>query len=73
MNLALKKIELIEWLTQIEDEATLIQIDTFLKDSVKLKKMTDEEFKSMLDKAEVEYSNGKFTNQEDLEKEILNW
>ena len=79
MNIAAKKGELIEWLVGVEDTSLLEQVDSLKKKAIaaayesKMKPMTSEEYKSMLDKAEEDFKNGRVTSQEDLEKESLNW
>ncbi|MEQ8645956.1 MAG: hypothetical protein RIC06_02140 [Cyclobacteriaceae bacterium] len=79
MNIAVKKVELIEWLTRIEDKSLLDQVDTIKKKAIaesyeaKQKPMSSSRYKSLLDQAEEEYKNGKVTSQEDLEKESENW
>ena len=79
MNLAVKKVELIEWLARIEDKALLEQVDILKKKAMaeayeaRMKPMTSHQYKSLLDKAEEDYKNGSVTSQEDLEKESENW
>lgn len=78
-NLALKKVELIEWLTKIEDQALLEQIEAVRlkaiseKQESKLKTMTSTEYHAMLAQAEEDFKNGRVTSQEDFEKEAPNW
>ncbi len=79
MNMALKKVELIEWLTRIEDKSLLEKVDTLKKKAMaesyeaKLKPMSSSQYKSFLDQAEEEYEKRKVTTQEDLERESENW
>lgn len=79
MNIAVKKVELIEWLVGVEDTSLLEQVDSLKKKAIaaayesKMKPMTSEEYKSMLDQAEDDLKNRRVTSQEDLEKESLNW
>lgn len=79
MNIAVKKVELIAWLTKIDDLSLLEQVDNLKKKSLadayeaNLKPMTSLEYKSQLDQAEEEYKNGRVTSQEDIEKESENW
>ncbi len=79
MNIAVKKIELIEWLTQIQDKSLLKKVENLKKQATmlsyesKLKPMTSGEYKFMLDNAEEEYKEGRVSSQEDMEKESDNW
>lgn len=79
MNIALKKIELIEWLAKIEDQSLLEQIDVLKRRAIAeayesgMNPMSSEKFKSLLDEAEADDSNGRVTLIEDLEKESTNW
>jgi hypothetical protein len=79
MNIAVKKVELIEWLVGVQDTSLLEQLDSLKKKSIaaayesKMKPLSSEEYKSMLDQAEEDFKNGRVTSQEDLEKESLNW
>ncbi|AWW28880.1 hypothetical protein DN752_01330 [Echinicola strongylocentroti] len=79
MNIAVKKIELIEWLAGIEDKSLLKQVETLKKKSIveayeaKMKPMTSQQYSSLLDCAEEDYRNGRTNPQEGLEKESENW
>lgn len=78
MNIAVKKVELIEWLTRVQDESLLEKIELLKKQAIResyemrLKPMSSEKYKSMLDQAEMEYQAGNTTSQEGLEKESEN-
>lgn len=79
MNIAVKKVEIIGWLTQLQDESLLKKVETLRIQSIKkkyedsLKPMTGQAFKSMLKRAEKDYAEGKHTTQESLEVESKNW
>ncbi len=81
MDIAAKKIELMDWLLQINDESKLKKI-------LALKSVLDkevvaytisgypvdkEEYINMVKDADERISSGKYTTIEDLEKEIENW
>lgn len=81
MNIAAKKIELIDWLLQINDESKLRKV-------LALKAVLDKEvvahtiggypvdkveYLNMVKEADERISSGKYTTMEDLEKEIENW
>ena len=79
MDIALKKVELIEWLIQLKDEQVLDKIEKFKKQSVKedyesrLKPMTAKAYKAMLDQSKDDYKHGRVISQEKLEKESETW
>lgn len=79
MDIAVKKIELIEWLARVKDEAMITKIENLKNQSLKetyeasLKPMSSTAYKSMLEESEQEYQQGKVTLQKDLEKESENW
>jgi uncharacterized protein YlbG (UPF0298 family) len=79
MNIAVKKVEIIEWLTQLQDESLLKKVESLRIQSIKkkyedsLKPMTGQALKSMLKRAEKDYAEGKHIIQENLEEESKNW
>ena len=79
MDIAVKKVELIEWLARLQDKSLLEKVDSLKKKAVteayeaKMKPMSSAEYKSMLDQAEDDLKNGRVTSQEDLERESSNW
>ena len=81
MNIAAKKIELIDWLLQINDESKLRKV-------LALKAVLDKEvvahtivgypvdkveYLNMVKEADERISSGKYITIEDLEKEIESW
>ena len=81
MNIATKKIELLDWLLHINDENKLKQVIA-LKTSmdaevvaydVKGYAVTKEQYIHRVQEADERISSGKFTTTEDLENEIENW
>ncbi len=79
MNIAVKKVELIEWLAGIQDKSLLDELENLKKKAVaesyelRMKPMTSQHYKSLLDQSEEDYKNGRLTSQENLEKESENW
>lgn len=79
MNIAVKKVELIEWLAGIQDKSLLDELENLKKKAVaesyesRMKPMTSQHYKSILDQSEEDYKNGRVTSQEDLEKESEKW
>ena len=79
MDLAAKKVELIEWLARIEDRSLLEKIEDLKKKTFtesyesQMKPMTSKQYKSLLDQSEEDYKSGRVTSQGDLEKESDDW
>lgn len=77
MDKAEKKIELIKWLTKLQDESVLekledLKMQSQVKDygSSKMKPMSVQEYELLLYKAAEDVRNGRITSQEDIEKEF---
>ena len=68
MNLAVKKIELINWLTR-QDEAMIKKIDTLRKSSIKstYSARMNESLKSKLKRSEADIKAGRTHNQDEVE------
>ncbi len=79
MDIAVKKVELIEWLTRLKDQSMITKIESLKNQSIKasyeanLKPISSEAYRAMLEKSELEYRQGKVTLQQDLEKESETW
>ncbi|WP_395053872.1 hypothetical protein [Flavobacterium sp.] len=81
MNIAAKKIELVDWLLHINDESKLkkiIALKSVLDNDVVAHTISGypidkQEYIAMVKQADERISSGKFTTIEDLEKEIENW
>ncbi|HEY8935262.1 MAG TPA: hypothetical protein VIM65_08575 [Cyclobacteriaceae bacterium] len=79
MDIALKKIELIEWLTKVQDKTMIKKIESLKNQAIKssyeakLKPMSSKAYKTMLEKSEEDYKQGRLINQKALEKESESW
>lgn len=81
MDIAAKKIELMDWLLHINDESKLkkiIALKSVLDKEVVVHTISGypvdkEEYINMIKEADERISSGKYTIIEDLEKEIENW
>jgi hypothetical protein len=81
MNIAAKKIELMDWLLHIDDEIKLKKIialksvldKAIVAHTISGYPIDKEEYITMIKEADERISSGKFTTMEDLEKEIENW
>ncbi len=79
MDIAIKKAELIEWLTKVEDKIVLKKVESLKIQSVKksyeakLKPMSSKVYKAMLEKSEDDYKHGRVISQNALEKESEAW
>lgn len=72
MDIAVKKIELIEWLARLQDEALIQKIEILRKGSIKSiyeQRMptTMEGLQEKLNRAEQDIENGKVHSQEEVE------
>ena len=81
MDIAAKKIELMDWLLHINDESKLKKIIA-LKSVLDLEvfahtisgyPVDKEEYVAMVKEADERISSGEYTTIEDLEKEIESW
>ena len=81
MDIAAKKIELMNWLLHITDESKLKKILAFktildkevVVYDIKGYPVTKEEYIAMVHEADVRIASGDYTTIEDLEKEMENW
>jgi hypothetical protein len=79
MNIAAKKVEIIEWLVQLNDEQIISKVEKLKNQSIKemyelrLKPMSANEYKLMLEEAEEDYKKGRIIDQRGLEKESETW
>lgn len=79
MDIAVKKIELIEWLTKVNDKATIKKVEDLknqsIKDSyeAKLRPMGSKAYKAILEKSEDDFKQGKILTQKAMERESENW
>ncbi|MFE3868644.1 hypothetical protein ACFX5E_11245 [Flavobacterium sp. LS2P90] len=81
MNIAAKKIELMDWLLHINDESKLkkiIALKSVLDKEVVAHTISGypidkEEYINMVKEADERISSGEYTRIEDLEKEIEKW
>ncbi|MBY0434131.1 MAG: hypothetical protein K2U26_08490 [Cyclobacteriaceae bacterium] len=79
MDIAVKKIEIIEWLTKVQDKTVIKKVETLKNQSIKssyeskLKPMSSKAYKAMLEKSEDDYKQGRAISQKALEKESGNW
>jgi hypothetical protein len=79
MDIAVKKIELIEWLAKIQDKSMIKKVESLKNQSIKssyeakLKPMSANAYKAMLEMSEEDYKQGRTISQKTLEKESENW
>jgi len=72
MNIAVKKVELIEWLARLQDEKLILRIETLKKGSIKelyeqRMPKTIKELQTKLGRSEKDISSGKVHSQEEVE------
>lgn len=78
MDLQTRKLNLITYLAQISDEIFFDKLENFiLKREIEhnpdLKPFTQEELIRRIERSEVDFKNGNYISQEDLEKTSSNW
>ena len=78
MDLPTRKLNLITYLAQIKDEIFFDKLENYiLKREAELnpglKPFTVEELINRIEMSELDFENGKFKSQEDLEKISANW
>jgi uncharacterized protein YlbG (UPF0298 family) len=79
MDIAIKKVELIEWLAKLQDKKVIKKVESLKNQSVKssyeakLKPMSSKAYKAMLEKSEEDYRLGRVISQAALEKESEGW
>ncbi len=81
MNIAVKKLELMDWLLQIKDETKIkkiIALKSVLEKNAVAHTISGypvdkQEYINMVKEADERISSGNFTTVEDLEKEIERW
>lgn len=72
MDIAVKKVELIEWLARLQDEKFIQRIETLRKGSIKElyengMPKNRAELKAKLEKSEKDFNEGKVYSQEEVE------
>lgn len=79
MNIAARKLNVIEEFLKISDEKTILKFESLLRDledkkvPENLKPMTLDEFYSMIDQAEDDIKNGRVIETKELLKKIDSW
>jgi len=77
MDLQTRKLNLIAYLAQLQDEIFFEKIEKYIlqkaENDVPLKPFTQEELINRINESESDYEKGKFKSQDDLEKISSNW
>ncbi|WP_445748570.1 hypothetical protein [Polaribacter sp.] len=78
MDLQTRKLHLISYLAQLQDELFLEKLETYIlkqekEQQTEFKQFTVEEFIKRIEKSELDFKNGRFKSQEELEKIAANW
>lgn len=79
MDIAVKKVELIEWLAKVQDKSVLKKIESLKTKSIKesyeakLKPMSSKTYKMLLDTSLDDFKKGRLLSQKEIEKESENW
>lgn len=79
MDLQTRKLNLISYLAQIQDDIVLSKIESYILKRMKedskseFDSFTIDEFINRIEKSEKDFKNGKFKTQAELEKISRNW
>ncbi|MBE0424112.1 MAG: hypothetical protein IBX66_09265 [Lutibacter sp.] len=78
MDLQTRKLNLITYLAQLQDEIFLEKLESYILKREKeyhseFKSFTVEELINRIEKSELDFKKGKFKSQEDLENIAENW
>ena len=77
MDLQTRKLNLISYLAQLQDENFLRKIENFIlskkQNDSNFKPFTDDELIARIKKSEEDFKSGKYKTQNDLEEISANW
>jgi len=73
MDIQTRKLEFISEFLKIQSEELVSKLENVLKNNEKLTPFTKEELIRRVEKSELDFQNGRFKSQEDLEKISENW
>jgi len=78
MDLQTRKLNLITYLAQLQDENFFARIENYILGKAKieeteLKPFTVDELIARIEKSEDDFKNGRFKTQEEIEKISANW
>ncbi|PTX58398.1 hypothetical protein C8N46_11443 [Kordia periserrulae] len=77
MDLQTRKLNLIAYLAQLQDEKFIEKIEKFIlrkqQNEPEYKPFTVEELIQRIEKSESDFKNGKFKTQEELEQSFREW
>lgn len=73
MDIQTRKLEFISEFLKIQSEELVSKLENVLKNNEKLTPFTKEELIRRVEKSELDFQNGRFKSQEDLEKTSENW
>lgn len=74
MNNAARKLSLIKWLSNVEDDSTLKKVEALAQGCIKyeyrqnVQPQTDEELEQLINESEEAYKTGNHTSHEDVKK-----
>ncbi len=79
MDLQTRKLNLIAYLAQLQDEVFFTKIEHYIIEKFEVENQLDfipftlDEFVKRIEKSEKDFKNGKIKSQEELEKIAFNW
>ena len=77
MDLQTRKLNLISYLAQLQDENFVVKIENFIlskkQNQSDFKSLTEDELITRIQKSEEDFKNGKFKTQDNLEEISADW
>lgn len=77
MDLQTRKLNLISYLAQLQDENFVVKIENFIlskkQNQSDFKSLTEDELIVRIQKSEEDFKNGKFKTQDNLEETSADW
>ena len=77
MDLQTRKLNLISYLAQLQDENFVVKIENFIlskkQNQSDFKSLTEDELIARIQKSEEDFKNGKFKTQDNLEEISADW
>lgn len=78
MDLQTRKLNLIAYLAQLQDESFFVKIENYIlrkakNEESKFRPFTIDELITRIEKSEDDFQNGRFKTQEELEEISANW
>jgi len=73
MDLKTRKLNIIEYLINLQDEQLFTKIEALIQDNKDIKPFTKKEFLERVRESNEDYTAGRVISQEELESQSQNW